>query len=182
MSLTLPIVVGKKYVCRNGSVAEAINLHAQYSDWIWCNDGKNRVASSGQYFPPQGESALDFVADYIEPAKRHPHSAHITKFAWDARETATPWDRWQTSNDEGRTWHAMDKMDGFNPDWMYRPKPVITPDPHAESMKLYAEDAAQTDKAWERWQGRLDRHDEWRDCTWHPAWVPREEYRRKPVA
>lgn len=125
MSLTLPIVIGRPYVRRDGGVV--IALPHEMENVAACGFPKSAACwlSTGRVWQ-NSEHEADLIADYA------PHAPN--------------------------------------------------PDPHAESMKLYAEDAAQTDKAWERWQGRLDRHDEWRDCTWHPAWVPREEYRRKPVA
>lgn len=61
--------------------------------------------------------------------------------------------------------------------------------PHAESMKLYAEDAAETDKPWERWEFRRPgskRGNCWVSFTGlgdqpHPSWSDGCEYRRKPV-
>lgn len=54
-----------------------------------------------------------------------------------------------------------------------------TPHPHAESMMLYAQDAMETDKPWERWvfiteNGTLCQ------CMKHPEWRKDFEYRRKP--
>lgn len=51
---------------------------------------------------------------------------------------------------------------------------------HAEKIRLYAEDWADTDKPWERWQSRVSYEDEWRDLTRHPAWPAGLDYRRKP--
>lgn len=51
---------------------------------------------------------------------------------------------------------------------------------HAENMKLYAQDAAETDKPWERWECRCELSNNWcaigRELIWAPEW----EYRRKP--
>ena len=52
------------------------------------------------------------------------------------------------------------------------------PHPHAASMLLYAQDAAETDKPWKRWEfknvaGFLM-------CLKHPEWNDHFEYRRKP--
>jgi len=65
------------------------------------------------------------------------------------------------------------------PDWdeslEYRRK-----HPHAESMKLYAEDAAETDKPWERWEMRNPaRTQEWATLDSDVYWVRGFEYRRK---
>ena len=45
-------------------------------------------------------------------------------------------------------------------------------------MMLYAQDAAETETPWERWQFR--EHDEWFGFTEHPGWFAYCEYRRKP--
>jgi hypothetical protein len=47
-------------------------------------------------------------------------------------------------------------------------------------MLQYAQDAAETDKPWLRWQRLRDTCAEWVEMTQHPAWVERYEYRRKP--
>ena len=56
----------------------------------------------------------------------------------------------------------------------------MTKHKHAELMKLYAEDARETDKPWERWQFRYAGLQGWHPCDcamyWHDTW----EYRRKP--
>jgi hypothetical protein len=51
---------------------------------------------------------------------------------------------------------------------------------HAELMKLYAKDAAETDKPWERWVIKHERTGEWRQCNNNPTWHFDMEYRRKP--
>lgn len=57
----------------------------------------------------------------------------------------------------------------------------MNPHPHAENMRLYAEDAAETDKPWERWEFRsvYDAY-EWWPFSEHPTWDPSNIYRRKP--
>lgn len=45
-------------------------------------------------------------------------------------------------------------------------------------MKQYAEDAAQTDTPWKRWQNRSG--GSWRDLSNNAKWHPNREYRRKP--
>jgi len=49
--------------------------------------------------------------------------------------------------------------------------------PHAESMRLYAQDAMETDKPWERWE--FCERGSWRTLADHPLWILRAEYRRK---
>ena len=51
--------------------------------------------------------------------------------------------------------------------------------PHAESMLLYAQDAMETDKPWERWECSDDLVT-WSPLTTHPSWVDWLKYRRKP--
>lgn len=53
------------------------------------------------------------------------------------------------------------------------------PHPHAENMRLYAEDAAEIDKPWERWEFSF-MSDPWKQCIQHPNWQGITEYRRKP--
>ena len=45
-------------------------------------------------------------------------------------------------------------------------------------MLLYAQDAAETDKPWERWE--ILRGKAWCDLTENPTWIEYMEYRRKP--
>ena len=53
---------------------------------------------------------------------------------------------------------------------------------HAALMLQYAQDAAETDKPWERWEGSDDSGDSWQEFTdderpvWDESWI----YRRKP--
>jgi len=48
---------------------------------------------------------------------------------------------------------------------------------HAELMLQYAQDAAETETPWERWQFKWK---EWEDCEFCPEWNNEFEYRRKP--
>ena len=50
---------------------------------------------------------------------------------------------------------------------------------HAKSMMLYAQDAMETDKPWERWQFKHKLHDTWCDFSDHPTWIDTHEYRQK---
>lgn len=52
------------------------------------------------------------------------------------------------------------------------------PHVHAASMKLYAEDAAETDKPWERWEVRTQ-VGPWLKISRNPLWDPEQMYRRK---
>lgn len=53
--------------------------------------------------------------------------------------------------------------------------------PHAENMRLYAEDAAETDKPWERWEIRWANDESWFSASEHPLWDVDTQYRRKPL-
>ena len=55
----------------------------------------------------------------------------------------------------------------------------MTAHKHAALMLQYAQDAAETDKPWERWEYKL--HGEpWLECERNPTWPENVEYRRKP--
>ena len=49
---------------------------------------------------------------------------------------------------------------------------------HAELMALYAQDAMETDRPWERWECRYD-SGPWRQFGRHPLWSEGTSYRRK---
>ena len=51
---------------------------------------------------------------------------------------------------------------------------------HADLMLLYAKDAAETDKPWERWEWRGKSDAEFLTCWQHPSWNLNYDYRRKP--
>lgn len=54
------------------------------------------------------------------------------------------------------------------------------PHPHATSMLLYAEDAAETETPWTRWQIKLGADTSWTYLDGHPKWFLDSYYRRKP--
>ena len=54
----------------------------------------------------------------------------------------------------------------------------VKPHVHAASMKLYAEDAAETDKPWERWEF-AHAWSYWERMYAHPKWDGRTHYRRR---
>lgn len=51
---------------------------------------------------------------------------------------------------------------------------------HAASMVLYAQDAMETPRPWERWELFLPNGCGWVNCTSNPSWYEHIEYRRKP--
>lgn len=57
-----------------------------------------------------------------------------------------------------------------------------TPHPHAENMRLYAEDAASCEKPWEKWEFRAEMPSAaWVNLRHHPRWELYGSYRRKRV-
>ena len=50
--------------------------------------------------------------------------------------------------------------------------------PHAENMKLYAEDAMTTNEPWELWEVNI--HGKWRPLSKNPEWGTDRLYRSKP--
>lgn len=51
--------------------------------------------------------------------------------------------------------------------------------PHAELMKLYAEDAMQAAEPWTLWEFQLKDEAVWHRLTNHPAWSHEVKYRRR---
>lgn len=54
-----------------------------------------------------------------------------------------------------------------------------TPHPHAESMALYAQDAAETDRPWERWETADAEQLVFKELNGNPTWSTHRVYRRK---
>ena len=50
---------------------------------------------------------------------------------------------------------------------------------HAENMMLYAQDAMETDKPWEKWEVKLAGTNNWIEAVAHLSWASNTEYRRK---
>lgn len=120
--LTLPLEVGKKYMRRNGQVASAREITGTTVHRMFFDQGADAFIATGRV-PGLSDHPHDIVADYIEPAKGHPHAA---------------------------------------------------------LMALYAQDAAETDKPWERWEFYSEGKLKWLEVTAHPEWRARVQYRRKP--
>ena len=51
---------------------------------------------------------------------------------------------------------------------------------HAASMALYAQDAMETDKPWERWEMKYSTDKDWIPLDCYTLWQGAIEYRRKP--
>ena len=58
----------------------------------------------------------------------------------------------------------------------------MTAHKHAENMRLYAQDAAETDRPWERWEWLDNANNTWCPCSHTPIWEGNAKYRRKPQA
>ena len=54
----------------------------------------------------------------------------------------------------------------------------MTAHKHAALMLQYAQDAAETDTPWERWE--FNPNSTWQPCGNNPGWFTNSEYRRKP--
>ena len=60
----------------------------------------------------------------------------------------------------------------------------MTSHKHAALMLQYAQDAAETDRPWERWEVRIAANVQpnavFERMSFHPQWDTNNEYRRKP--
>lgn len=106
--LTVPLEVGKKYICRDGQVVTVKNMRYALGGRrppIAVTDGPR-----GEFEVYAGDGRVsdlpraDIIADYIEPAKGHPHAALMTLYAQDAAETDKPWERWEYRNEDSNVW------------------------------------------------------------------------------
>ena len=118
---TLPLEVGKKYMRRNGQVCRAATKH----DGVVEFDAGADIRAETGFVPRCDVSRLhphDIVADYIEPAKGHPHAALMALYAQDAAETARPWERWEAKTGDG-SWVGVGRHPVWEPEQEYRRKP-----------------------------------------------------------
>ena len=56
----------------------------------------------------------------------------------------------------------------------------MTAHKHAALMLQYAQDAAETDRPWERWEWLDNANNTWCPCSHTPIWEGNAKYRRKP--
>lgn len=54
------------------------------------------------------------------------------------------------------------------------------PHKHCKEMAQYAQDAAETDRPWERWEYYRESSCQWVSLRRHPSWYLASQYRRKP--
>lgn len=189
MSLTLPIVVGKKYVRRDGKVITVQAPDTQFFEdtaFVGADDESKMQSPNNLVWVSVGRVStinidpFDLVADYTEPAKGHPHAALMAQFAEDASETDEPWKRWEMKWKAG--WIPLEMIYLWKKDMDFRRKPTITPDPHAESAAEYAKDMAETNQAWQRWETKPTPNADWQPMFVHPCWHSDSQYRRKASA
>lgn len=125
--LTIPIVIGKKYVRRDGVVVTARDGHSELcGSAIYVGDGGGPIKAVGMHvwqdtgrvnYGREDDTPFDLVADCIEPAvadpvpmakppalQPHPHAARMLEYAQDAAVTAEPWLLWQWRRDEDHHW------------------------------------------------------------------------------
>lgn len=86
---------------------------------------------------------------------------------------------------KSKIWIKVDTEETQNKDCnMNQTNKSPKPHKHAEAMKLYAEDAATTDKPWELWEyrsGTYGDEEDWFDLENNPIWTKNSCYRRKAV-
>lgn len=126
--LTLPIVVGKKYVRRDGEVITAQTTGD--SDTVDVGGGNNVWKENGQIW--RGDfaghtSQTDLVADYIEPATAHTHAKLMMEYAKDAASMAEPWKNWENKSKLSGLWVNCGCHPGWSAEREYRRKqPKVT--------------------------------------------------------
>ena len=130
--LTLPLEVGKKYVCRDGTIVDCsakagpdwksglvhicvADKPAQCKGTIWQDTGSN--GTSG------GEYDNDVVADYVE-VTGHVHAELMAEYAKDATKSTEPWKDWEmTDSFDTTSWISCTGHPGWISVLNYRRKP-----------------------------------------------------------
>ncbi len=110
----------------------------------------------------------------------HIHAELMRQYALDAMETDRPWERWMVSLPQKKVWTKLPCHPLWSPSLKYlRLNPLPIPHPHAKLMLQYAEDSADTERAWERWEQRIGPDQPFTPLTDTPYWLLDIEYRRK---
>ena len=130
--LTLPLEVGKKYVCRDGTIVDCYAkagpewksglVHIcvadkpdQFKGTIWQDTG--RKGTSG------AEYLNDVVADYVE-FTGHVHAELMAEYAKDAAKSTEPWKDWEmTDSFDTTSWISCTGHPGWISVLNYRRKP-----------------------------------------------------------
>ena len=130
--LTLPLEVGKKYVCRDGTIVDCYakagpgwqsglvhicvaDKPAQFKGTIWQDTGSN--GKSGKEF------RNDVIADYVE-VTGHVHAELMAEYAKDAAKSTEPWKDWEmTDSFDTTSWISCTGHPGWISVLNYRRKP-----------------------------------------------------------
>lgn len=130
--LTLPLEVGKKYVCRDGTIVEChanadpewksglVHIYVadkagQFKGTIWQDTGSN--GNSGKEFQN------DVIADYVE-VTGHVHAELMAEYAKDAAKSTEPWKDWEmTDSFDTTSWISCTGHPGWISVLNYRRKP-----------------------------------------------------------
>ena len=130
--LTLPLEVGKKYLCRDGTIVDCYAkagpgwasglVHIcvadkpdQFKGVIWQDTGSN--GKSGREFHN------DVVADYVE-VTGHVHAELMAEYAKDAAKSTEPWKDWEmTDSFDSTSWISCTGNPGWISVLYYRRKP-----------------------------------------------------------
>lgn len=148
--LSLPIVIGREYMRRDGVIVTAKQPNDAYlanypgpgGRLAWVGDGeptgdggKHAYLTTGRVnraVSAINDTSFDLVADYVEPATEvapdggHPHAALMLFYAKDAALTARPWEGWQSMRNADGEVHPWEQVIG-HPQWLvthlYRRKP-----------------------------------------------------------
>ena len=129
--LTLPLEVGKKYVCRDGTIVDCF-AKAKEANWapglahiresvsgrgmgtIWQETGRNGT---------HGEYHNDVIADYVEFIG-HVHAELMAEYAKDATKSKEPWKDWEmTDSFDSTHWISCKSSLGWDSERNYRRKP-----------------------------------------------------------
>ena len=130
--LTLPLEVGKKYVCRDGTIVDCYAkagpgwksglVHIcvadkpdQFKGTIWQDTGSNGKSDK--------EFRNDVIADYVE-VTGHVHAELMAEYAKDATKSKEPWKDWEmTDSFDTTSWISCTGHPGWISVLNYRRKP-----------------------------------------------------------
>lgn len=135
MSLTLPIVIGKRYMRRDGFVITARPPHHDFSNrcvYVGTSSDDVQPVDHLHVHVVHGRvhagdtNPTDLMADYVQmpaPSTAHPHAALMALYAQDAAETYAPWERWEYIDPKHPSWREMWSHPSWIPECEYRRKP-----------------------------------------------------------
>lgn len=144
MSLTLPIVIDKRYMRRDGFVITARPPHHNFSNrcvYVGTSSDDVQPVDHLHVHIAHGRvhagdtNPTDLVADYVEtrtppapavpaaPFTAHPHAALMALYAQDAAESYAPWERWEYRNSPLAEWAPHSEHPRWFTNCEYRRKP-----------------------------------------------------------